>query len=130
MCYNTDRFDWYHRWFKLEGGELRYYGEPSMRPSSLKQSLALTGCTLNPEETKGKNIVISLTEGATLCMEADSKEIASEWVKVLQDTMDILNSKNAAGKTRRVNVANEHSDAPDATSKQVGIFVSCIFMPE
>ena len=107
------------RWFKLEGGELRYYGEPSMRPSSLKQSLSLTGCTLHAEDTKGRHIVINLSDGNQLCMEAASKDLASEWVKVLSETMDILNNKSAAGNTRRINVANEHSHVADSDIKQV-----------
>lgn len=107
------------RWFKLEGGELRYYGESSMRPSSLKQTLSLTGCSMNDAETKIRTIVINLSDGNQLCMEAASKEIATEWVKVLRETIDILNSKSAAGKTRRINVANEHSDGADAVIKSI-----------
>ena len=90
-----------------------------MRPSSLKQTISLTGCTLNETETKIRTIVINLSDGNMLCMEAASKEVAAEWVKVLKETMDILNSKSAAGKTRRINVANEHSDETDAVPKQV-----------
>jgi CRP-like cAMP-binding protein len=90
-----------------------------MRPSSLKQSLALLGCSMNAEDTKGRAIVVNLTEGNVLCMEAESTGIAGEWVKVLGETMDILNTKNAAGKTRRINVANEHSDPSDNVVRQV-----------
>lgn len=93
-----------------------------MRPSSLKQTLPLVGCTLNAEETKIRTIVINLTDGNQLCMEATSKEIAMEWTKVLGETMDILNTKSAAGKTRRINVANEHSDGSEEATKKVSVY--------
>ena len=96
-----------------------------MRPSSLKQSISLTGCTINKELTKIRSIVLNLTDGNMLCMEAESKELADEWVKVLTETTDILNKKTAAGKTRRINVANEHSDEADATPRQVRVNAKC-----
>lgn len=90
-----------------------------MRPSSLKQTISMTGCTMNNEETKIRTIVINLSDGNQLCMEAPSKDVADEWVKVLRETIDILNNKSAAGKTRRINVANEHSDTSEKVLKQV-----------
>ncbi len=92
---------------------MRYYSEPNMRPSSLKQTIALGGCTVNESESKGKSIVLNLPEGKVLCMEAVSKEDAADWKKVLQESIDALNAKSTSGKTRRANVANETSDATD-----------------
>lgn len=105
------------RWFKLEGGELRYYTEANMRPSSLKQTVILIGCSINEAESKNRSIVLNLAESSVdkedanaLCMEAATKEIAADWKKALQDTIDALGAKSITGKARRANVANETSD--------------------
>ena len=84
-----------------------------MRPSSLKQTIALGGCTINDSESKGKSIVLNLPEEKTLFMEAATKEDAADWKKVLQESIDALNAKSTSGKTRRANVANEASDSTD-----------------
>ncbi len=96
---------------------MRYYTEANMRPSSLKQTIILTGCSINEPESKNRTIVLNLSESSVdkedanaLCMEAATKEIAADWKKVLQDTIDALGAKSVTGKARRANVANETSD--------------------
>mmetsp|Transcript_10782 Transcript_10782/g.16396 ORF Transcript_10782/g.16396 Transcript_10782/m.16396 type:complete len:1178 (-) Transcript_10782:165-3698(-) len=107
------------RWFRLEGGELRYYGEKSMRPSSLKKTISLKGCTMPTEnkENDGDNITVTLPDGNSLLMIANSADSAREWRTAISDTIMILNKtlegESKEAKKRRVNLSNvQYDDSP------------------
>jgi hypothetical protein len=111
------------RWFRLESGELRYYGEESMRPSKLKGTVILKGCTMPPgPENEGENISVLKPDGNCLLMIALTKESAREWRAALSETITILSRMNfdsgltSGGKVRRVNITNVSE--PDTAQSQ------------
>lgn len=103
-------FDVQYRWFKLESGELRYYSEESMRPSKLKGTLSLKGCSMpNGEDNSGENISIQRPDGNILLMIAFTPESAKDWRTAIGESIHLLNqmSNGKQGtKKRRENLSN------------------------
>lgn len=116
MCVNV-------RWFKLEGGEIRYYADESMRPSSLKGTLSLRGCSLPAtDEANGDvNITVQRPDGHCLLMIAASPELAGDWRSAIASSISLLlKQEGALLKNRRANIGNVQSDSRTAaTSKEV-----------
>lgn len=103
-----------NRWFRLESGELRYYSEESMRPSKLKGTMSLKGCSLPPgEDNSGENISILRPDGNTLLMIAFSVESARDWRTAIGESIILLNRLSTGqqgGKKRRENLSNVSKD--------------------
>ena len=97
------------RWFRLEGGELRYYSDESMRPSKLKKSINLKGCKV-PKDVRDNTITLELTDGNNLFMEASNNIEALEWHHAIKETISIVNGQRSDGKKRRSNVTLHKSD--------------------
>lgn len=110
------------RWFKLEGGELRYYADESMRPSSLKGTVSLRGCSLptTPEANDDTNITVQRPDGHELLMIAASAEVANEWRSVLATSIGLLlKAEGSLLKKRRANIGNVQSDTKSSLQREV-----------
>ena len=102
------------RWFRLEGGELKYYGDQSLKISKHNKIMSLKGAALSIEDghNEGVNIHLNLANGNTLHIVTPSDVTASEWRKAIEDSIKII-TENAAkngGKRRRFNLANIQDD--------------------
>jgi len=107
------------RWFRLEGGELRYYTEERRRPSSLKRCLSLASAILldDPEPA-----VISIKFEASdevLRMEAASEKLAGEWKDRIRETLIMLKVRGAAGAQtkRRLNLADVSAEGEESDER-------------
>jgi cAMP-dependent protein kinase regulator len=80
------------RWFRLEGGELRYYEDEDVRPSKLKGVLELLGAeVIAPDKENSTFVMIQFPNGGRLLkLEAPSSKIAKEWREILNETIFIL----------------------------------------
>jgi hypothetical protein len=110
------------RWFKLEGGELRYYADESMRPSSLKGTVSLRGCSLptTPESNEDTNITVQRPDGHVLLMIASTPTVADEWRGVLASSIGLLlKAEGDLLKKRRANIGNVQSDTKPSIQRQV-----------
>ena len=77
------------RWFRLESGELRYYGEDQMKPSQLKGTVQIAGSKLLNEKNR-KNFSLSMADGKLLEMEASNESDAQMWIDAIKETQAIL----------------------------------------
>lgn len=117
------------RWFRLEGGELRYYEDEKVHPSKLKGTLDLQGAEVlekaaensqSPPTASRRTSVTNCdsdsnffvlrltTEERTMTLEAPSRKVAHEWKQDLIETIELLRfaraNKAEFKNRRRVNV--------------------------
>ena len=80
---------WNDRHFKLEGGELRYYDDKTMKQSSLKRTVSLLECPalayLSPASSAGgaPSLIIPLTSHPLTLRSKDS----AEWLEAINVTI-------------------------------------------
>jgi hypothetical protein len=70
------------RFFRLEGGELRYYEDENATPSTLKETISLTEASLQPvvgPATSFVTLLFSSSTSRTMKLEATTARIAQEW---------------------------------------------------
>ena len=102
------------RWFRLEGGELRYYADQDMRPSKLKGTINLYGSVLlDTSETTEKEIHLQLARDSSgapslLVMEASTPKEAKEWHFALKETIlaQKVRGRSSLQVKRRQNLAD------------------------
>ena len=100
------------RWFKLEAGELRYYSEEKMKPSTLKGTVQIAGSQLIPEKDK-KALTLQMADGKKLEMEADSESMAIQWSDAIKETISILTDSDGGGEGGRGRKKKERRDDVD-----------------
>ena len=102
------------RWFRLEAGELKYYGDSSLKISKHNKVMSLNGASMSHQETHNEdsNIHVRLADGNILHMVAPSDITASEWRSAIESSIQIIteNMKDNNGKRRRYNLANIQDD--------------------
>ena len=103
------------RYFKLLGSTLRYYSDKTMKPSSLKGSIALEGCEVLPAPTD-QDIHLKLPDGLTLRCRASTPEIALEWNGSLRTTTRLLQATSHEIVTRR-HLITIHEDSSGGLRK-------------
>jgi cAMP-dependent protein kinase regulator len=115
------------RWFRLEGGEIRYYENEDVRPSKLKGVLELLGAeVLTPDNQNSSFIMIQLPNGGRLLkLEATSAKIAKEWREILNETVFILEQhrniyNSEFKKARRFNV-HDHLTEEEKKGKATAV---------
>jgi len=97
------------RWFRLEGGELRYYASEDMRPIKLKGTTALQRAVLlqGVSGATPNQIYLQVEKDAAgnatvLIMEASTEKEATEWCFALQETLLALRVRGSSStKTKR-----------------------------
>lgn len=91
-----------------------------MRPSKLKGTLSLKGCSMpSGEENSGENISIQRPDGNTLLMTAFSLESAKDWRTAIGESIILLNrvsNGKQGSKKRRENLSNcvSHDETPSS----------------
>ena len=122
----------HQRWFRLEGGELRYYADEDMRPIKLKGTINLYSGVLLETSTSGTDNGTSIhiqvdkegKEGTkVLIVEAASPKEAKEWRMALEETLLALRMRgNSMGRNkRRQNLADiGGSNVAKEDDEQVG----------
>jgi cGMP-dependent protein kinase len=114
------------RWFRLDGGELRYYASEDMRPSKLKGTIILRGAKLIPTPDDPTQILLQLPKpkaekvAKRLQMEAESPHLAKEWRDSLQETLLALltSGSSASGGKKRTNLADVGESEEDKAKKK------------
>jgi len=104
------------RWFKLDAGELRYYGDEQMKPSQLKDTIQLLGCQIF-QESKSSSLVITCSDGSSVELIADSANAAKDWCTALRDTVQLLNPTVCKDKQRRIDLVADSSTSTVALTK-------------
>ena len=101
------------RWFKLQGGELRYYAKDDLRPNSLKGTVPLAGCSISLNEKEPRCFSVELPDGKALVVRGESDKEVQRWVSALTDTLDMMNKneKLQPGKRRHRILISEDSNA-------------------
>jgi CRP-like cAMP-binding protein len=101
------------RWFKLQGGELRYYAKDDLRPNSLKGTVPLAGCNISLNEKEPRCFSVELPDGKVLVVRGESDKEVQRWVSALTDTLDMMNKneKHQPGKRRHRILISEDSNA-------------------
>ena len=100
------------RWFRLDGGELRYYASEDMRPSKLKGTLSLrNGKVIHTPENPISIIIQVEIPGEKsmkqLHMEASNPGEAKQWRDAFQETFLALRVRaTSGGNKRRLNLAD------------------------
>ena len=99
------------RWFRLDGGELRYYASEDMRPIKLKGTISLREAVLLDSVGCGINIQIgedSAGAPIVLIMEATTPKIAKEWKDAFEETLLALRVRGfgSSHQKRRQNLAD------------------------
>jgi cGMP-dependent protein kinase 1 len=111
-----------NRWFRLDGGELRYYATEDMRPIKLKGTISLhNGCLLEKSSDNHIDLQIGNDKGGqkVLQLEATTAKEAQDWREKLSQTFVGLRvrSQGSSGERRRQNMADLSSnDDKDDTS--------------
>lgn len=93
-----------------------------MRPSSLKGTLSLRGCTLpsTDEANDDVNISVQRPDGHVLHMTAPNADIAAEWRSVIATSISmLLKVEGDLLKKRRANIGNVQNDSVSSAPKQV-----------
>jgi cGMP-dependent protein kinase len=98
------------RWFRLEGGELRYYEDEDIRPSKLKSTLDLRGAQLSADSKDNSPVFrLELTNGRSMRLEAPSAAEAVAWRDAIGETLALLeNLKDSKGEYRALRRFNLH----------------------
>lgn len=99
------------RWFRLEGGELRYYEDEDIRPSKLKDTCDLRGARLmNTDQQNSCTVHLQLANGRLMKLEAPALKVALEWRDALSETISLLQyQKNStAGEFKNIRRFNIH----------------------
>ena len=106
------------RWFRLEGGELSYYDDESMSPSSLRRVLPLAGAKLiTGTDEHSAAIMLRLPGGRLLEMEASTMREAHEWKEAFAATISGLRAgARATYKNRRTNAFDTNDGEDGAAS--------------
>lgn len=109
------------RWFRLEGGELRYYEDEDIRPSKLKSTLDLRGAKLNLEQSRSGSVFhLELSSGRVMRLEAPSASTALEWKDALSETLALLeNLKDSKGEYRALRRYNLHEKLSAEEKREV-----------
>ena len=102
------------RWFRLEAGELKYYGDSTLKISKHNKIMSLKGASLSSaaEHNEGLNIHVELADSNSVHIVAPSDGVAEEWRQAIHDSIQIITeeSKENDGKRRRFNLANIQDD--------------------
>ena len=88
------------RWFRLESGELKYYGEEQMKPSQLKGTVQISGSKLSTDKDK-RNFSLRMNDGKILEMEASSESNAQMWIDAIRETQSILGGSTGKKERKR-----------------------------
>jgi hypothetical protein len=100
------------RYFRLEGGELRYYEDEDIRPSKLKDTLDLKQAKVLLENSTF--LTLSLHNGRNMRLEAPSPKLALEWKDALTETISLLQFQKVIHgefkKSRRFNIHERRSE--------------------
>ena len=96
------------RWFRLDGGELRYYTDEKRKPNTLKRCISLASAALLDDPDP---LVIAIKfedKEDVLRMEAANEKTADEWKERIRETLISLKVRGAAGAQtkRRLNLAD------------------------
>ena len=115
------------RWFRLDGGELRYYADEDMRPIKLKGTVALNSAVLLrgvPGATAAQiHLEVSKDSSGTptvLIMEAATDKEATEWCFALQETLLALRVRGTSSSQtkRRQNLMDLSGKSTAKSSRQ------------
>lgn len=103
------------RWFRLEAGELKYYGDSTLKISKHNKIMSLKGANLSStseHHNEGPNIHLELADGNNVHIVAPTETIAAEWRQAIHDSIQIIteDAKENDGKRRRFNLANIQDD--------------------
>jgi CRP-like cAMP-binding protein len=102
------------RWFRLEAGELKYYGDQTLKISKHNKIMSLKGASLSALEQHNEDtsIHLKLADESIMHIVAPSDVTAAEWRKAIGDSIQIIseNEKDNNGKIRRYNLANIQDD--------------------
>ncbi len=105
------------RWFRLEGGELRYYEDEDVRPSKVRGVFELSAIEVLPPEMENSPFVqIQFPDGGRLMkLEAANGKIAHDWRDALNQTIFVLQQNRTIynsefKKARRFNVYDHITD--------------------
>jgi hypothetical protein len=103
------------RWFRLEGGELRYYASEDMRPIKLKGTVSLAGANLLDADPESCSIQLQIGKDSAgmLMMEATTAKIAREWHAAFEETLLALRVRGSSShQKRRQNLADISAGKP------------------
>jgi cGMP-dependent protein kinase len=103
------------RWFRLDGGEIRYYADEKRRPNALKRCFSLaTSTLLDDHDPKIINIKMEDT-GEFFKAEAATEATATEWKDKIRETLLMLRVQGAASPQtkRRLNLADVSSEGDE-----------------
>ena len=107
-----------NRFFRLDGGELSYYRDDSMKPESLGRTFALNGAKLVQNDNE-LCITVILATGKVLELEAATPKLAHEWKELIGESIHAAQREGVGtAKKRRLNISNFEGTESEAAAER------------
>ncbi|RYH03706.1 hypothetical protein EON65_47155, partial [archaeon] len=105
------------RFFRLEGGEVRYYEDEDIRPTKLKGVLSLEGARVSGDSTSTFTLSLATRD---MKLEAPSPKEAEEWRDALGGTITLLSMQKKSGTGKPPRRQNLHEKLTSEQKKALG----------
>lgn len=107
-----------NRYFRLDGGELSYYRDESMKPETLGKTFPLNSARLGQNNDE-LGITIILATGKVLELEAATPKLAHEWKELIGESIHAAQREGVGtGKKRRLNISNFEATELEAAAER------------